>query len=136
MNFFQEAATRGLHMLPLRRSMQFKCVKLESHGYMLASRYNLVPASHINTQPQHIPWKSHLFFSDLGSSLVGEVQARPPQHKEKLPPGLPTLLFGVEVSVHLRTGAGVEEGLRGGRRQNTSSACVSNNLRCGKECNW
>lgn len=50
-------------------------------------------------------------FTDLGSSLVGEIEPGPPQNKVKLFPRLPALLFGVEVSVYLRTGAGVEKGL-------------------------
>lgn len=53
----------------------------------------------------------HFSFTHLGSSLVGEIKPRPPQDKVKLLPRLPALLFGMEVSMYLWTGAGVEKGL-------------------------
>lgn len=49
--------------------------------------------------------------TDLGSSLVGEIKPRPPQHKIKLLPRLSALFFGMEMSMDLWTSAGVEKDL-------------------------
>lgn len=50
-------------------------------------------------------------FTDLGSSLIGEIKARPTQDKIELLPRFPALLFGMEVSMYLWACAGVEKGL-------------------------
>lgn len=52
-----------------------------------------------------------LFSTNLGSPFIGEINPRPPQDKIKLLPGLPALLFGMEVSMDLRTSAGFEKSL-------------------------